>query len=65
MAETISCTLWVPIDVIKERLQVQSRITASQETKFKLKYKSDFDAVKQIAKKMKAFVVYIEVMVLH
>lgn len=28
MAETISCIFWLPIDVIKERLQVQSNLKA-------------------------------------
>ena len=30
MAETVSCSLWVPIDVIKERLQVQGKTVSGR-----------------------------------
>lgn len=40
-AEAIACILFVPVDVIKERRQVQ----ATLET---FNYKSDYDAIKQI-----------------
>jgi len=42
-AETIACMMFVPIDVIKERRQVQSDLKT-------FNYKSDLDAIKQIAK---------------
>jgi len=42
-AETVSCVLWVPIDVIKERLQVQSNLKSFQ-------YKNAVDAIFQISK---------------
>lgn len=42
-AETIACVLFVPIDVIKERRQVQSSLKTYA-------YKSDRDAIRQIAK---------------
>lgn len=41
IAESISCVLWVPIDVIKERLQVQSLLKT-------YKYEGSIDAVRQI-----------------
>jgi Mitochondrial carrier protein len=40
-AELIACLLFVPVDVIKERRQVQSTLKA-------FTYKSDLDAIKQI-----------------
>lgn len=42
-AELISCVFWLPIDVIKERLQVQSNLKLYE-------YKNTFDAVRQISK---------------
>jgi len=43
-AETVSCILWVPIDVIKERMQVQSVIDA------KHRYRSVMHAIQRMAK---------------
>lgn len=43
-AEAVSCVLWLPIDVIKERLQVQSDIKTYQ-------YANSIDALRQITKK--------------
>ena len=43
-AETVSCILWLPIDVIKERLQVQNEIKTYQ-------YANAIDAISQITKK--------------
>lgn len=43
-AEIVSCLLWVPIDVIKERMQVQSLISQDK------RYKSTIDAFKQMIK---------------
>ncbi len=43
LAEAVSCILWLPIDIIKERLQVQSEIGS-------YKYLNAFDAYKQIIK---------------
>lgn len=42
-AEAVACIFFVPIDVIKERRQVQSSLKAYD-------YKSDADAVRQVAK---------------
>mmetsp|Transcript_2136 Transcript_2136/g.4097 ORF Transcript_2136/g.4097 Transcript_2136/m.4097 type:complete len:201 (+) Transcript_2136:373-975(+) len=42
MAETVSCVLWVPIDVVKERLQVQSDLNTQ--------YRGNLDAVRTIWK---------------
>ena len=42
-AEAVACILFVPVDVIKERRQVQSTLKAYE-------YKSDFDAIKQISR---------------
>ena len=41
MAECVSCLLWLPIDVIKERLQVQTYLKSYH-------YKNSIDAFKQI-----------------
>jgi hypothetical protein len=46
IAETVACTVYVPVDVIKERLQVQQNSSSS--TSFN--YKGSFDAYKQIMK---------------
>jgi hypothetical protein len=42
-AETIACTVYVPVDVIKERLQVQERTG-------NYFYKGNFDALIQISR---------------
>ena len=42
-AETVACILFVPVDVIKERRQVQSNMGT-------FKYRNDFDALRQILK---------------
>ena len=44
IAECVSCVLWVPIDVVKERLQIQSVFKTYN-------YKNSVDAVSQIYKK--------------
>ncbi|KAF0683609.1 Aste57867_24375 [Aphanomyces stellatus] len=41
LAEALSCIFWVPIDVVKERMQVQSKASAHY-------YKSTADAIKTI-----------------
>lgn len=43
VAECASCVLWVPIDVVKERLQVQSKLSDSS-----LKYRGGFSAIASI-----------------
>lgn len=43
IAETVSCVLWVPIDILKERLQVQHELKSYH-------YKNTFDAIRQISK---------------
>jgi len=45
-AETVACLIYVPVDVIKERRQVQSNLKTFQ-------YKSDFDAFLTILKQEK------------
>ena len=42
IAETVSCVLWVPIDVVKERLQAQTFLKSYN-------YKGTFDAIRQIS----------------
>jgi hypothetical protein len=44
LAECVSCMLWVPIDVVKERLQIQNELKIYQ-------YKNSIDAFKQIISK--------------
>jgi hypothetical protein len=51
IAEVISCVLWVPIDILKERLQVQSELGT-------YKYKNTFDAIRQIHQKEGFFALY-------
>jgi hypothetical protein len=50
LAETVSCVLWVPIDVVKERLQVQQRLATSGGggTADGFYYRSTTDAVRQV-----------------
>ena len=43
IAEMVSCVIWLPVDVVKERLQVQNMLKTYH-------YKNSIDAVKQIAK---------------
>ena len=40
-AETVACTIFVPVDVIKERRQVQSNLKT-------FAYRSDLDAIRQV-----------------
>lgn len=48
-AETLACLVFVPVDVMKERMQVQG-LPGSSSTKGGVYYKNTFDAVRQIAK---------------
>jgi hypothetical protein len=53
LAECFSCILWVPIDVIKERLQVQSNIlfaVKANNINNSIAYRSTIDAIITIAK---------------
>eukprot|EP00536_Pseudo-nitzschia_multiseries_P010524 jgi/Psemu1/307365/fgenesh1_kg.323_\ len=43
LAETVACVIYVPVDVIKERLQIQCRTDAVQ-------YKGGWDALRKICK---------------
>mmetsp|Transcript_33412 Transcript_33412/g.78814 ORF Transcript_33412/g.78814 Transcript_33412/m.78814 type:complete len:250 (-) Transcript_33412:909-1658(-) len=43
LAETVACVIYVPVDVIKERLQIQCRTD-------KVQYKGGWDALKKISK---------------
>jgi len=45
IAETTACTVYVPVDVIKERLQVQQNVPS-----ISFQYKGSYDALKQILK---------------
>lgn len=49
-AETLSCVLWVPIDVVKERMQVQRRRQEMQGSSPGIYYRNTFDAFRQIMK---------------
>ncbi|KAF4325092.1 hypothetical protein BBO99_00000572 [Phytophthora kernoviae] len=52
-AEALSCVLWVPIDVIKERMQVQGHPLATSGAPGSLQkiyYRNTFDAVQTIAR---------------
>lgn len=51
VAEAISCVLWVPIDVLKERMQVQSDLKT-------FNYKNSFDAIRQISQKEGVLALY-------
>ena len=51
IAETVSCILWVPIDVVKERLQVQNELKIQN-------YKNPIDAVRQIMQRESVFGLY-------
>ena len=51
IAELISCIFWVPVDILKERLQVQKLLGTYN-------YKNSIDAVRQIAKKEGFFALY-------
>lgn len=51
IAETISCIIYVPVDVIKERMQVQQLPGSGDGPKSKsLVYKSSWDALKHISR---------------
>ena len=49
-AETLSCIVFVPVDVIKERLQVQSSSSSALQNNPHMIYKNSFDALYKIAK---------------
>ncbi|CAI5741874.1 unnamed protein product [Peronospora destructor] len=49
-AEAASCVLWVPIDVIKERMQVQVQPKGASKTVQKIYYRNTLDAVQIIAR---------------
>ena len=46
LAEAVTCTIYVPVDVIKERMQVQQRRNIESSTH----YKGSWDALRSIAK---------------
>ncbi|CEG39187.1 mitochondrial carrier [Plasmopara halstedii] len=50
VAEAVSCVLWVPIDVIKERMQVQGQPSGESKTTSKIYYRNTLDAVRTIAR---------------
>jgi hypothetical protein len=47
IAETIACLIYVPVDVIKERMQVQQASTANNARTY---YRNIFDAISQISR---------------
>ncbi|KAG3201496.1 hypothetical protein PC128_g3833 [Phytophthora cactorum] len=49
-AEALSCVLWVPIDVIKERMQVQEQPSGASGAARKIYYRNTLDAVQTIAR---------------
>ncbi|GMF13779.1 unnamed protein product [Phytophthora lilii] len=49
-AEALSCVLWVPIDVIKERMQVQGQSSTASGAARKIYYRNTLDAVQTIAR---------------
>lgn len=49
LAETVSCIVYVPVDVVKERMQVQQRNTNASST-LGYQYNGSWDALRQIAK---------------
>lgn len=49
-AEALSCVLWVPIDVIKERMQVQVQSSTASGAARKVYYRNTVDAVQTIAR---------------
>ena len=51
IAELVSCIFWVPVDILKERLQVQDILKT-------YKYKNTFDAIRQIFQKEGFFALY-------
>lgn len=48
LAETLSCVLWVPIDVVKERMQVQVQSQATTSQGRVLYYRNTLHAVQSI-----------------
>ena len=49
LAEAVTCTIYVPVDVVKERMQVQQRINIDSNNR--THYKGSWDAVQSIAKR--------------
>lgn len=49
LAETVACVIYVPVDVIKERLQVQGMYRSSNVAAHSY-YRGSFDAMRQIAR---------------
>lgn len=47
-AEALSCVLWVPIDVIKERMQVQTRQSSTGTASSRVYYRNTFHALQMI-----------------
>jgi len=47
IAETVSCVVYVPVDVIKERMQVQQRLGSASASA--VYYKNGWDALRQIS----------------
>ena len=48
LAETVSCIIYVPVDVVKERMQVQRKVNASLSPGYQ--YSGSWDALRQITK---------------
>ena len=56
LAEVVACIIYVPVDVVKERMQVQQRVrqasnnNLSQSVLYNYQYKSSLDAIQKIIK---------------
>jgi hypothetical protein len=50
IAETVACIVYVPVDVIKERMQVQHPTVAGGDFAMSGNYRNSWDALKQISK---------------
>lgn len=49
LAETIACIIYVPVDVVKERMQVQHASSSRQQNTGALVYRNSFDALRKIS----------------
>lgn len=48
LAETIACIVYVPVDVVKERMQVQQRQQSNHNYNSKTTYRGSYDALRKI-----------------
>lgn len=50
LAETVSCIVYVPVDVVKERMQVQRKANIASTSSLGYQYNGSWDALRQIAR---------------